>query len=752
MRKITPIDQNWNFIKKTLPLEEASKEKGIEINLPHTWNNKDGQDGGNNYVRGKFWYLHSFAYHLKEGNELWLEVEAASQKAEVYINGELVGSHEGGYSAFRVNLTPFVKDENLLAISVDNSPSDSIYPQSADFTFYGGLTRHVLLIEVPSSHFALDHFADFGFKAVPFLKDGEWYIELSSSITNIRNDEKVNVTIANQEGNAIYEIALAPGEKRNIHASSPHLWNGLEDPYLYQIQADLVQKEKTLDSVSFKIGFRSFSFDKEKGFFLNGKAYPLRGVAKHQDFKDKGSAVSDADLRLDMSLIQEVGANIVRLSHYQHSQLFYDLADENGLIIWTEVPCISIPLENGLANWESQLTELICQCQEHPSIICWGLSNEITLSGEKKGQVKDHQILNDLAHQLDPTRPTTMAHISSLSIDSSLIKVPDLSAYNLYFGWYVGMTSQLGPWLDNFHKTNPDIYLGLSEYGADANPLYHSLTPQAGDYTESYELKLHYEALKTIQERPYLWMTSVWNMFDFGADSRMEGGNPGFNQKGLVTADRKLKKDAFYIYKAFWSKEPFVHLTERRYVERVEKEETIQVISNLPFVELSLNGEKPLRQEGKYLFPFQVSLKEGKNIIKATSGIYSDQIEVNLVIDNQGKYICKATNDLVSNWFEKKDDVSAPEGMFSILDQVKDVMKSKEALMAFMKLFPMGSNGGMGDKPKSNQMFDDNIMTMIGGKTVENLLYMMAGQNKNINEKTVKQFNQILNTIPKPKK
>lgn len=415
-----------------------------------------------------------------------------------------------------------------------------------------------------------------------------------------------------------------------------HLWNGVEDPYLYRVAAVFGG-----DEISARFGCRTFGFDAEKGFFLNGKAYPLRGVSRHQDRKGLGNALTIKEHREDLEIVREIGANTLRLAHYQHAQEFYDLCDEYGIIVWAEIPYITQHMPNGKENTITQMRELITQCYNHSSICCWGLSNEITASGTimmPSGNASDgmedllenHRILNDLCHRMDRTRPTTMAHVFMLETDSPLIEIADIGSYNLYFGWYLGELEQNDSFFDSYHAEHPNRVMGFSEYGADANPRFQSAHPEKGDYTESYQCVYHEHLLKCIEERPWLWATHVWNLFDFGADGRDEGGKRGENQKGLVTFDRSVKKDAFYLYKAAWSKTPFVHLCGRRYADRAEGKTEIKVYSNQREVGLYVDGREYARKEGERIFLFEVELS-GEHTITAQAGECTDAMTIRRV-------------------------------------------------------------------------------------------------------------------------
>ena len=592
MREITVLKEGWRFGR--------SRDAALEaVSLPHTWNAVDGQDGGNDYYRGTCWYARELSAQEAAGETVFLELNGAAHTCEVYLNGEKLCHHEGGYSAFRVELTGKLQDRNLLEISVSNEDSDRVYPQKADFTFYGGLYREVRLIAVPKEHFEL-------------LLDGTPGIK----VTSIVNLEKhsASVTVETWQ-NASAVTVTVNGESKTVssengHARAEfiiedvHLWDGVNDPYLYTATAKL----ESGDEISARFGCREFRIDPEKGFFLNGRSYPLRGVSRHQDLKGKGNALAKEDHAADIAIIREIGANTLRLAHYQHAQEFYDLCDENGIVVWAEIPYITMHMKNGRENTLSQMRELITQCYNHPCIAVWGLSNEITAaSAVNDDLLENHRLLNDLCHRMDKTRLTTMADVFMLEIDSPILKIPDINSYNLYFGWYLGELEQTDGFFDEYHEKYPNRVIGFSEYGADANPAFHSSHPEKGDYTEEYQALYHEHMLRMIDARPYLWATHVWNLFDFAADGRDEGGKHGENQKGLVTFDRMLRKDAFYLYKAAWNKkEPFVHLCGKRYINRCEDETEIKVYSNQPHVKLYVDGAFVGEQDGETVFRFRI--------------------------------------------------------------------------------------------------------------------------------------------------
>ena len=673
MRVIQKINENWTFVKETENETSAALALGQAVTLPHTWNAKDGQDGGNDYYRGKCWYVRRFSRpELPVGGEAWLEFRGVAMAAEVYLNGEKLACHKGGYSTFRVDITAALRAENVLVVSADNSKNEEVYPQKADFTFYGGIYRDVYLITVPAAHFALDYHGGPAIKVTPKvsedLKSAEVLVEawICGEAANVR------FTV----GQMAADVPVTDGYAKTVfELENVHLWDGLSDPFLYTAQAELPNG----DTIETTFGCRKFHIDAENGFFLNGRSYPLCGAARHQDRQGVGPALSPAMMDEDMQLMLEMGANTIRLAHYQHDQYFYDLCDRYGMVVWVEIPYITQHMPNAAANENTytQMTELVVQNYNHPSIICWGLSNEITAAGGVcEDLIQNHKRLNDWCHRLDSTRPTVMAHAFMLEADDPLMTLPDVRSYNLYFGWYHGDLEMNDEWFDKFHEAYPNTVIGLSEYGADANPQYQSGHPEKGDFTESYQAVYHEHLLKMWSERPYIWAMHCWNMFDFGADGRNEGGKPGQNQKGLVTFDRKVKKDAFYIYKAYLSRDPFVHLCGKRYVDRTEAVTEVKVYSNQAEVTLSVDGKDFCTLCGDKIFKFQVPIS-GAHDILVRSGVYSDYMYIRKV-DKPNPEYCAAQDEEVVNWFDKPEEVMR-KGYYSILDTMEDLKKNPEA-------------------------------------------------------------------------
>lgn len=745
MRNVMELKDNWMFVKEAENAADAASKKGTAVSLPHTWNAVDGQDGGNDYHRGTCWYVTKFQKpELEAGSQVYVEFLGASVIADVYLNGEAVAHHEGGYSTFRVNLTDKLQEENVLAVALNNADNNYVYPQKADFTFYGGLYRMVNLIVVPESHFELDYAGGNGIAVTPTVECDENRVPTGKASVKVEtwvagNADSVVITITGEESESKTVSVVDGHAEATFELEHVHLWDGVDDPYLYHAKAELSSGDVTETT----FGCRSFYTDPEKGFVLNGRVYPLRGVSRHQDRTGAGNALSYEMHKEDMEIIKEIGANTIRLAHYQHAQEFYDLCDEYGMVVWAEIPYITMHMPNGRANTLSQMEELVVQNYNHPSIVCWGLSNEITAATPvDEDLLENHRLLNDLCHKLDQTRFTTMANVFMQETDSPLLEIPDVNSYNLYFGWYLGELEQNDEFFDEYHAKYPDRCIGFSEYGADANPQYQSTAPTHGDYSETYQTVYHEHMLKMIEERPYLWATHVWNMFDFAADGRDEGGKHGVNQKGLVTMDRKLKKDAFYLYKAYWNKEDaFVHICGRRYVDRKEDTTEVKVYSNQTTVSLYVDGTLLETQEGSRIFRFAVPMT-GEHEIVAKAGAEEDSIHIRKAEEANPDYVMGEIKDVI-NWFD--DEPYKPE-CYSIKDKMSEIQASPKAGAILAELMAQApgaeSRGDVAESVKDNP----NLVRMMGRMTLESMLGHMKDS---ITEEQVKGLNRMLQQIKK---
>ena len=748
MRNIINLNKEWKFSKENEKLPEQMPNGWEEIDLPHTWNAVDGHDGNGKYDRGCYWYAKTFETPKQplKGGRVFLEILAAGQQATVYVNGKGEYYHEGGYSTFRADITDACKEEgeNLLTIACSNEDKSSVYPQSADFTFYGGLCRGVNLISVPDAHFDLEHWGSIGFM-VTAKPDGCGGAEFELESWPVNADENFTVlySIKDASGKEVAN-AVRPADSTAVRVYVPDavLWD-CDNPYLYTVTATLQRRNEAYDEVSTRAGVRSFSCDPDKGFILNGVPTPLRGVSRHQDLLYKGNALTKEEHYEDARIIKELGANTIRLAHYQHSQDFYDACDELGFVVWAEIPFISVMNEDPAAhqNCITQLKELVLQNYNHPSICFWGISNEILIGGISEQLVENHKELNALCKKLDPTRLTTIAHVSMTPMDSPVHGITDVESYNHYFGWYGGKMEDNGPWFDQFHKEHPEISIGVSEYGCEGIITYHGPNPACKDYSEEYQALYHEHMAKVLEERPWLWSSHVWNMFDFGCAARNEGGVAGRNNKGLVTMDRKTKKDSYYIYKAYWNKEPMVHLCGRRYAQRAGETTEIRVYSNQPIVSLFVNGELESVKSAEKVFVFTVALKNGFNNILAVAGQCKDSMTIEKVEKEPDIYVLPEVNERaegVANWFKLVGDLDLkapmefPEGKYNVRCTMEEISKSQKAMEVTAKAVKLATNFdlapdvGMWDMMK--KMCPEDMTKMAGSMMPEGFVESLNAQ------------------------
>lgn len=641
MRQIINLNPDWQFT--------GPDGKTVPVTIPHTWNNLDGQDGGNDYWRGTCVYRKTFAApgFQKETQQVWLEFAGVNASARVILNGREVCSHHGGYSTFRAEITDLLAQENELTVEVDNSKNGQVYPQKADFTFYGGIYRDVRLIVLEKDHFTMDYLGSSGIRITATPEGNDASVRVQSRITG----GEVRLTLLDAQGGI---VGSGSGTDVTIALKDAHRWHSVEDPYLYTCKAQVLSGGQVADELVIPFGVRSFRVDPKLGFLLNDKPFPLHGVSRHQDRKAIGNALTKEMHDEDMALIAEMGCNTVRLAHYQHDQYFYDLCDRYGMVVWAEIPYISEHMPQGRENTISQMRELIEQNYNHPCIVCWGVSNEITISTkDKKDMLDNHHVLNDLCHEMDPTRFTTLACYAMCGPFNRVAHITDVVSWNLYLGWYVPGCFLNDLWIGFWHLCYPKRPLGYSEYGAEGMPNLHSEHPRRNDHTEEYQAKYHEFMLRCFRRHPYMWSTHVWNMFDFAADARDQGGEPGMNHKGLVTFDRKTKKDSFYLYKAWWSKEPFVHICSKRFDQRARDTITVKVYSNQPTVTLKVDGRQlSSATEADHVFTFRVKLEKNTKV-EALAGSVKDSAVFHKVDTPNPDYVLKKSkNQQASNWVD----------------------------------------------------------------------------------------------------
>ena len=744
MRETVNLNRKWAFIMGETNIPAALPSPAYYVNLPHTWNAIDGQDGGNDYYRGLCWYVKTLPREdIPQGERLFLEITGANSSADLYVNGTHVAHHDGGYSTWRADITDAAgaSGDVLIALGVSNAENDAVYPQMADFTFYGGLYRDVNLIAVPASHFDLTYYGGPGIAVTPVMEGDSASVTTHVYLTGARPGQTLRYALRDREGQIVAQTEAPAGQTEwTVVLERAHRWHGRKDPYLYAAEVQLCEGEAVLDSVRARFGCRSFAIDPQQGFLLNGERYPLHGVSRHQDRWGIGNALLPEHHREDMDLICEVGANTIRLAHYQHDQRFYDLCDERGMVVWAEIPYISKHMNGADGNAVSQMKELITQNYNHPSIVVWGLSNEITMTmTDEADMLRVHRALNDLCHEMDKTRLTTLAAVSPCPINALVVHIPDVVSYNHYFGWYGGDPSMNGPWFDRFHEAYPNTPIGMSEYGCEALN-WHTSDPRQGDYTEEYQAHYHEELIRQLFTRPYIWATHVWNMFDFGADARAEGGENGQNHKGLVTFDRKYKKDAFYAYKAWLSDEPFVHLCGKRYVDRVEDVTRVTVYSNLPEVTLLVNGKAlETKAAPDHFFYFDVP-NRGESRLTAIAGDCRDESVIRKVDAFNERYRLREKG-AVLNWF----DVSEPEGRFSLNDRIGDICavpQGKAVIDELLSKFSGGTAAGF--------EITDGMREMMNGFTVLRMTSLMGTTGTSLDKEALLSLNQKLNQIKKP--
>ena len=768
MRKVININNSWKFIKKdeVKSVDKSYNDESWEdVNIPHTWNAIDGANGFDFY-KGACWYRKEFVVEkLSQGNSVFIEFTGSNSITDVYVNGKYMGQHKGGYSTFRFDITDVVEfgRKNILAVKVDNTVVDDVYPQMADFTFYGGIYRDVNVVIANKVHFDL---MDYGSKGIYVIqedvKEEKASLTIKSKLVNdSEEDKKVRLwaDIIDAEGDkvtyATTEVMLSKGETKivtmPVSIENPILWNGRKNAYMYEAKVYMVSFNDTVDELSIPFGVRYFEVDAEKGFFLNGEHLPLHGVSRHQDRKDMGWAITKKEHKEDIELIKEVGATSIRLAHYQHNEYFYDLCDREGMVVWAEIPFISVMSKTELEgiNAKQQMIELIRQNYNHPSIMFWGIQNEIQISGERPELRKLVNELNELTKKEDPTRLTTMANVMFVGDEDPYNYVTDVLGYNKYYGWYQGKAEDFAGWLDKFHETNPNVKLGISEYGEEGILEYHNNDPKVKDYSEEYHSLYHEIVWKIFEERPYLWSTYVWNMFDFGANIRDEGGVKGRNNKGLITYDRKIKKDAFYMYKAHWSDEKFVHITSKRFVDRVDDEIIVKVYSNCNKVTLYANGyEIDTKASNSKVFIFEnIALHDGINEIKVISDdngvILEDKAIFNKVSESNPSY--KAPEDetggMVSNWFKMPDlgevqveEIEITNDVYSTRCTLKEILENEESKEIITKYL-----GDFSENPS---------IAMALGMTIDTLSSMA---DDIFNEKMLYTLNKELTKIKKAK-
>lgn len=579
------INQDWNFRFS----HQVNKNSSRRVDLPHTWNAQDALSGKPDYKRGIGNYDKKLFIRSEwKGKRLFLRFEGANCVSNVFINGKQIGEHRGGYGAFIFEITDKVNygKNNTVLVRVNNGEQLDVMPLVGDFNFYGGIYRDVhLLVTEDICISPLDYASPGVYLFQQHVGEKQAAVLARINLSNgTEHPRQATLRLQVKEGDKVVyqadkKVTVAPHtsvqpEEMSFTLLNPRLWNGREDPFMYQTVITLVKDGKEIDKVEQPLGLRYYATDADRGFFLNGKHLPLHGVCRHQEWAEVGNALRPMHHEEDTRLMLEMGVNAIRLAHYPQATYMYDLMDRNGIVTWAEIPFVGpggyadkgfVDQPSFRENGKEQLKEMIRQHFNHPSICFWGLFNELKENGDNPLEyIKE---LNVLAHQEDPTRPTTSASNQGGAINF----ITDNIAWNRYDGWYGATPATLASWLDKTHQAHPEIKIAISEYGAGAS-IYHQqdslvqTSPGSWWHPENWQTEYHIQNWKIISERPYVWGSFVWNMFDFGAAHRTEGDRPGINDKGLVTHDRKVKKDAFYFYKANWNPEPMVYIAGRRSV------------------------------------------------------------------------------------------------------------------------------------------------------------------------------------------
>jgi beta-galactosidase len=657
-----PLTEGWHFVKSDAAGAEApafDDRAWQVVSVPHTYNAADSGIGGAKargepegvYYRGPAWYRLNFQGRPEVGKRYLIDFAGVSLKAEVWLNGKRLGAHQGGYGAFRFDATDALRDgPNLLAVRVDNARDTQIAPLNGDFNVFGGLARPVVLIEEDGLAFdRLDHPGPGVQARTTALKGRDAAVALSVSLRNDRS-ASANFAVASRildaSGKVVARAArpmqLAAGATGKLDQSlalrNARLWQGVKAPYLYRVVTDITENGRVIDSTSIPLGVRTVAVRNDGTFLLNGAAYPLHGVNLQLPTRfGRGPVVTNAEIDEDLGLFAEMGATGLRLAHMQHPSRVYERADELGLLVLTEVPLIDDhgPSDAFRENLVEQMRELITQTGNHPSVALWGIGNEI-----RKSDAASNRILTELqatAKTLDPTRPTTYAHCC-LEDGDPIAQHSDTVSYNRYFGWYWTKSEDIGPWADELHAKLPTRPIGVSEYGAGASVLHQEdpvmKRPESNGYwhPEQYQTDFHVKHWREMKKRPFLWSTFVWVGIDYPSFKRNEGDRPAINDKGLVTEDRKVRKDAWYWYQANWSDTPMLHIASRRDVNKRTQQVVAQVFTNRAEVEMRLNGatwtKVPVED---HIAAWTIDLAPGTNRVEARSGTLSDAVEWNWV-------------------------------------------------------------------------------------------------------------------------
>lgn len=689
------LNHNWAFQKLPSATEftldtvkAASAETAVSVNLPHTWHSDDDP------CRGLALYQKRIAIENR-WEKLFIDFEGVEQRCKVFVGETEIGVHQGSYAAFRFEIPAELRSGNreiTISVLVDNRLNDAISPLIGDFTVFGGIYRPVSLMITNQAHFDYAYYGTNGIIVRTSLDDHErGVLQIEPHIVGAGKDTTIRYDVFAPNGEKVLsqdDATLAP---ITLTLDEPALWQGRKDPALYTVQASLRIGDQTVDETSLKTGFRRIEITPDEGVSLNHERIRLNGVALHQDFADVFNATTSVHLDRNFALIEEIGANSLRLSHYQHPQAAYDRADQDGYLVWAEIPMLKMTENPELfEDAKRQLTELILQNVHHPSIYCWGIQNEIGMFQDAPFMHEQCRALSTLAKELDPNRCTAGANLYTVKAKSQLNAVSDLVGYNIYFGWYYGKMEDYDRYLDRLHERRPEVPFGISEYGVDANPAFHSEIPQVKDYSEEYQALFHETVYPIFESKDYLWGSYVWNLFDFSSARRNEGGVKYRNMKGLVSYDRELRKDAFYYYKAKWSKERFIHICATRFMNRTADAITLKIYTNLSEVTLSAKSETRIgKNDGNGTVRFEnLPLFDGVNRFTVSGDGITEECEFHKVASEDPSYRLPDSGDgMVRNWFLDEDN-SIKEGFYSINDTANDLLNCEAARKILEKYLP----------------------------------------------------------------
>ncbi len=638
------ISRDWKFFTH-------SENQSQLVNLPHQWN-LDALSGRTDYFRGNGNYMRYIdAKPEWKDKRVFIRFGGANLVADLLINGRYVGRHKGGGEAFAFEIGEYLNynGRDLVWVVVDNAKDLDVMPTAGNHIEYGGLYREAEIIVQEPTHIALTHYASPGVyvrtKKVSAEKvEGEVEVKVcSDAVVSAMVQLRVLSPTGAEVLSSVQRVRTINGTTGTFlpfEIEKPELWSGTVAPSLYKFEVSLTVAGATKDNVTVSSGFRYYEIGNE-GFSLNGTSYPIRGVLLHRDRPLSGTAVSEQEVLEDISIAMEMGANAIRVVGGSHHPSFYSICDRMGLLVINDLPFVGSITLNGKGffnteafreNGKQQLSEMIFQHYNHPSVIVWNLFSELELRGENPvGYVRE---LHSLAKRLDPKRFTS----GWSNQDGEINFITDLIVWSHSYGWGEGLPSDITVWQEQLHA-NPEwraLRSGVS-YKCGGSIFHQSdvlekpLTTSTW-HPERWQTHFHETYLGALREDGLFWGLFVDTLFDYVAKgtSRSAGG---VSDMGVVSFNRQVRKDAFYLYKAVWNEEDeFLHLAEKRWSRRREPQQSIKVYTNLPDVELTVNGEFIGGQENTtgVVVWNNVVLKQGTNHIEVSSRGLTDQAHIEI--------------------------------------------------------------------------------------------------------------------------